>query len=354
MAKACVELGHDVEVWAQAAPPETIPKDWPFKLRRLPIRGTHDLSCQIKLARELIRERRNLRYATVYLPEPGPMLTLMALQFVRGFMPHRLILTFHGSEVLNFDRWSLRRWLTRRFIKHAWRISTLTHYTKELLCSRFPEATEKAFITPGALRTDFNLETATPKSPKARLVVLTVGRLHPRKGQLLTLQALQALPSPLRDKIEFWIVGTDSKGEYEKALRATAQLSDLKVSFIGDLSDNELDGIYDQADIFALTSIDHGLSVEGFGLVYLEASAHALPVVAHDVGGVSEAVLNGETGLLVSPSEPLKLTAAFAQLIEDPALRKKLGVEGRRWALKHRWLDSAARLFKTKPPTALS
>jgi phosphatidylinositol alpha-1,6-mannosyltransferase len=63
------------------------------------------------------------------------------------------------------------------------------------------------------------------------------------------------------------------------------------VRFLGNLPDAELDRVYAQADVFALTSIDHGHSVEGFGLVYLEASAHGLPVVAHRVGGVAEAVV---------------------------------------------------------------
>jgi len=58
----------------------------------------------VRLMRELIVHRRQLRYATVYLPEPGPMLAMMLLQFVPGFRPKRLVLTFHGSEILKFYR----------------------------------------------------------------------------------------------------------------------------------------------------------------------------------------------------------------------------------------------------------
>jgi len=92
--------------------------------------------------------------------------------------------------------------------------------------------------------------------------------------------------------------------------------------------DEELDRLYDQADIFAMTSIDHRHSVEGFGLVYLEAAAHSLPVVAHAVGGVAEAVVDGVTGLLVPPADRPALSAAFARLIADPALRGRLGAAG--------------------------
>lgn len=346
IARASASLGYDVEVWAQSAPPTVEKRDWPFRLRRLPLKGTHDLSCQLKLARELIRHRRDLRRATVYLPEPGPMLTMMLLQFFRAFRPQRLVLTFHGSEILKFARSPVRRWLARMLIRHATRVSTLSNYTQELLLSHFPEAADKITLTPGALRSDFAVVPPKPDRSKEKIVILTVGRLHPRKGQLLTLQALQMLPPEVRAGIEYWVVGGQSKGRYETSLRATAaETPDLSVRFFGNLPDDELTGVYDGADIFAMTSINLDRSVEGFGLVYLEAAAHGLPVVAHDVGGVSEAMVDGVTGLLVPPNRPVQLAAAFEKLIFDAALRRRLGSAGREWAMRNCWKESAEALF---------
>lgn len=347
IAKASVGLGFDVEVWAQFAPPE-IEKSWPFRLHRLPVKGTHDFACQVGLGMQLIRQRRRLRYATVYLPEPGPMLAMMLLQWSKAFRPHRLVLTFHGSEILKFHRNPLTRGLTGKLIRNASRISTLTNYTYELLCTRFPEATSKTFLTPGALRSDFAVVHTPPPAPKGKLVVLTVGRLHPRKGQLATLEALQRLDPRFRNQVEYWIVGGQSKAGYEERLRDTVAKSDLAVRFFGNIPDDELDAIYDHADIFAMTSIDYRHSVEGFGLVYLEAAAHGLPVVAHTVGGVPEAVLDGITGLLVPPDHPAQLTAAFERLISDGALRRRLGDAGREWAKRNDWQHSARLLFS--PP----
>jgi len=355
IAKATSKLGYNVEVWAQSAPPE-VEKKWPFKLHRLPVKGTHDLTCQLKLAAQLIAARRRLRYATVYLPEPGPMLAMMMLQFSHAFRPHRLILTFHGSEILKFHRNPVTRLLARRLIRHASRISTLTHYTHELLCLKFPEAAQKTFLTPGALRSDFAVVPSLKASHKKKLVVLTVGRLHPRKGQQITLHALQSLAPQFRNRVEYWIVGGQRKGRYERDLRAAVAQSDLSVSFFGDLPDDELAQVYSQADIFAMTSVDHGHSVEGFGLVYLEASAHGLPVVAHTIGGVGEAVADGVTGLLVPPNHPAQLTAAFERLISDGALRARLGQAGLDWARRNCWLQSANLLFNpahTPAPTPL-
>ncbi len=351
IAKASASLGYDVEVWAQSAPPD-VEKPWPFRLRRLPLKGTHDIACQVRLVCQLIAARRRLRYATVYLPEPGPMLAMMFLQFFKTFRPQRLVLTFHGSEILKFNRNAVTRLLARRLIRHATRISTLTHYTHRLLCSRFPEAAGKIFLTPGALRSDFAVVSSPAPAKKDRIIVLTVGRLHPRKGQLLTLRALQSLDERFRRRIEYWIVGNSSRAQYERSLRAAAAQADFTVRFFGDVPDDELDRIYDRADIFALTSVDHGDSVEGFGLVYLEASAHGLPVVGHAVGGVGEAVINGTTGLLVPPHYPAQLTAAFERLITDPALRCRLGDAGREWARRNCWRQAADMLFKPAPAGA--
>lgn len=351
IARASASLGYNIEVWAQSAPPAVERDDWPFRLRRLPLKGSHDLWCQGRLACELIRHRRDLRHATVYLPEPGPMMTMMLLQFFHAFRPRRLILTFHGSEILKFARSPLRRWLAGRLIRHATRVSTLTNYTQELLISHFPGAAKKIFLTPGALRSDFAVVPARPDTPRKKIVILTVGRLHPRKGQLLTLQALQMLAPDVRTRIEYWIVGGQSKGNYEAHLRAAAaEKPDLTVRFFGNIPDEELSDLYDRSDIFAMTSVNLDHSVEGFGLVYLEAAAHGLPVVAHDVGGVSEAVMEGVTGLLVPPHRPVQLAAAFEKLIHDAPLRRKLGAAGRSWATRNCWKESAAALFNPAAP----
>ncbi|HVS52253.1 MAG TPA: glycosyltransferase family 4 protein [Opitutaceae bacterium] len=360
IARATAKLGYDVEVWAQSAPRTAEKTDWPFRLRRLPLKGTHNPWCLLQLAGELVRHRRHLRHATVYLPEPGPMLTMMTLQFFRAFRPQRLVLTFHGSEILKFARHPFQRWLARQLIRRATRISTLSNYTQELLLTHFPEAADKILLTPGALRSDFVVVPPNPArnpAPAARandkIIVLTVGRLHPRKGQLLTLQALQMLPPAVRRRLEYWVVGSQSKDGYETLLRnAAAAQPELAVRFFGNLPDDELASVYERADIFALTSINLEHSVEGFGLVYLEAAAHGLPVVAHDVGGVSDAVTDGVTGLLVPPHRPAQLAAAFEKLIHDPALRQKLGAAGREAATRNCWRESAAVLFQSAPADA--
>ena len=351
IARATAELGFKTEVWAPQAPRDQ-EKDWPFPIRRLPLKGTHDWSCQMRLARHLVSHRRLLRKATVYLPEPGPMLTMMTLQFFKALRPGRLFLTFHGSEILRFAESSPRRNLTRALIKKADRISTLTNYTRRLLCSNFPEAETKTLITPGALRSDFADAKPRRTACTDKVVILTVGRLHPRKGQMFIVEALKALPAHLRQRVEYWMVGTGRREGYELLLRETAEHSGVTARFFGDVGDDQLDELYDQADIFAMTSINHESSVEGFGLVYLEASAHGLPVVAHAVGGVPEAVVDGVTGILVPPVNLPALTAAFQRLVTDTDLRRRLGANGQDWARRNCWSRSAEVLFSAQPHLA--
>lgn len=351
MARATAGFGRPIEVWAQAAPAAAVEPPWPFPVRRLALKGSQDFTCQACLAWQLLRHRRRLRDGILYLPEPGPMLAMMALQFFGGIRPRRLVLTFHGSEILQFHRKPITRWLTRRLIRQADRISTLSQFTRDLLVSHFPEAENKLCLTPGALR---STPASTPSTPAVhrrpgRIVILTVARLHPRKGQSLTLRALAALPPAQRSRLEYWIVGGQSKNGYESHLRAAAAHCGLAVRFFGNATDAELGNIYREADIFALTSIDHGDSVEGFGLVYLEASGHGLPIVGHAIGGVPEAVVPDVTGFLVPPGDTPALTAAFARLIDDEALRARLAEAGHAWAHRNTWPRSAAVLFNDLP-----
>jgi glycosyltransferase involved in cell wall biosynthesis len=340
ISRACHELGQSVEVWAPKTP---IPVDhhFPFPVHRVGLKGTQDLACQFRMARELIAKRRTLRRGMVYLPEPGPLLAMTYLQFFKAFKPVRLFLTFHGSELHRFSSRRGSRVLVNRLIKEADRVSTPSSYSHNLLCDRFPAAEGKAVITPGAVKKNLLSRRTDPVKSGGKIVILTVGRLHPRKGQEHILDALDALPDDLQNTVEYWIVGRCNRGNYEAHLRKRASESRVSVSFLGNIDDDDLETIYRRADIFAMTSVNHGDSVEGFGLAYLEASAFGLPVVGNAVGGVSDAVKHNETGLLVAPHDRAALTDALSRLIREKELRKRLGQNGHSWAREHSWQDSA-------------
>lgn len=356
MARAAGRLGYAVEVWAPALPPGVPEPAWPFMIRRLPLKGDHSLLSQWRMARQLMAQQERLREATLYIPEPGPLLAMLLLQYFDTLRPARLLVTFHGSEIRRLASRRLLRWSTTHLLSKAARIGVVSAFARELFIRHFPDSTPKIVLTPGALRTD--LATVDPSTTPTRsgttTVILTVARLSPRKGQLRVIEALRALPASQRASLEYWLVGSHSKENYDHALAAAATTTDFPVKFLGDVPDEKLGAIYRQADIFAMTSMPHKHSVEGFGLVYLEAGAHGLPVVAHDIGGVPEAVAHGETGLLVAPDDTAGLTEAFARLIADPGLRRQLGAAGRRRAGRHTWGESALSLFGQPGPGTAS
>jgi len=350
MARASQELGYTVEVWAPALPPETTEPPWPFRVRRLPLAGDHSLLSQWRMANELMAQSDRLSSATLYIPEPGPLLAMLLLQYFDTLQPAQFMLTFHGSEIQRLASRRLLRWSTTHLLRKATRISVVSAYARNLLRHHFPEAGEKVVITSGTLRTDLVPRPApVEKPPGDKTIVLTVARLNPRKGQLKVIEALKALPPDQRARLEYWLVGSHSKENYHTVLAAAAATADFPVKFLGDIPDEQLGSIYAQADIFAMTSMPHKHSVEGFGLVYLEAGAHSLPVVAHNIGGVPEAVAHEETGLLVTPGNRTALTLAFSRLITDPALCRRLGAAGRERAGRHTWRESAQALFGQPP-----
>lgn len=353
MARAAQQLGYDVEVWAPALPAGGVEANWPFLVRRLPLAGDHGLLSQWRMARELLAHRDRLRAATLYIPEPGPLLAMLLLQYFDTLRPAQLLLTFHGSEIQRLaSRWPLR-WSTSHLLQKATRISVVSTFARDLLQQNFPEAANKVVITPGALRSGLGSDSPSA-SRQNKTIILTVARLNPRKGQLAVISALQALPAAQRAGLEYWLVGAHSKENYDVALDQAAAGADFPVKFLGDIPDDKLGAIYAQADIFAMTSMPHKQSIEGFGLVYLEAGSHGLPVVAHAIGGVPEAVIDGETGLLVAPGDSAALSAAFARLLGDPALRRRLGEAGRVRARRHSWRDSAQSLFGHPPSTPIN
>ena len=109
------------------------------------------------------------------------------------------------------------------------------------------------------------------------------------------------------------------------------------VHLVGMISDEELRGWYQHADVFALPSLNVGKRFEGFGLVFLEASAAGLPVIGTRGSGIEEAIIEGQTGLLVDQDDVGALAASITRVLGDEALRARLGAAGRAYAQTQDW-----------------
>jgi phosphatidyl-myo-inositol dimannoside synthase len=155
-------------------------------------------------------------------------------------------------------------------------------------------------------------------------LMLTVARLVPHKGQDVAIQALASL-SP---EVRYLIVG---RGPDELRLRAVAASCGVtdRVIFAGALTDEEIAEAYATATVYVGLSRREGdVSVEGFGISFVEAGASGTPSVAGDSGGVRAAVRDGETGIIVEPTA-YDAAAAIGQMIDDDALRRAMGSAAR-------------------------
>ena len=172
--------------------------------------------------------------------------------------------------------------------------------------------------------------------------ILSVGAIKPRKGYHISIQAFAKVKSAL-PSARYWIVGGVDQDVYQRDIQQYIARTGLNdVSFLGSLSAEELSSRYRNASVFVLTPRMDGAKFEGFGLVYLEAGAYGLPVVATRTGGVSDAVKDGETGYLLEPSDVNGIARAVLRLLRDGSLAIRMGQKNRLWAEELTWERYAA------------
>ncbi|WP_030256673.1 glycosyltransferase family 4 protein [Streptomyces violens] len=263
----------------------------------------------------------------------------------------RIVATTHGHEA-GWAQLPGSRELLRRIGEGTDTITYLGEYTRSRIARALTPAAAGRMVQ---LPPGVDEETFHPGSGgyqvRARLglagrpVVVCVSRLVPRKGQDTLIEALPRIREAVPDAALLIVGG----GPYEKDLRALAETRGVAddVYFTGAVPWEELPAHYGAGDVFAMPCRTRrgGLDVEGLGIVYLEASATGLPVVAGDSGGAPDAVLDGETGWVVPGGSPAAAADRIIPLLQDPDLRRRMGERGRAWVEeKWRWDLLAERL----------
>jgi len=182
-------------------------------------------------------------------------------------------------------------------------------------------------ITPDLTRSASVADVRVRERLERARIVLSVGRLVARKGFDTLIRAVALL----RREFPRAVLALAGDGPERPRLEALARAERLAVRFLPGLTDAELAAWYRACDVFALLPDERADGdVEGFGIVYLEAGAFGKPVVGTRSGGVPEAVLDGETGILVPPQDPAAACAAIARLFRDPHAAQRLGANGAR------------------------
>jgi phosphatidylinositol alpha-1,6-mannosyltransferase len=261
----------------------------------------------------------------------------------------RSVALTHGHE----SSWAAlpgAKGVLRRIARGLDVLTYLGEYTRVRLDRAVGDLTTLERLTPG-VDTDAFAPTVSGEMVRARYgltgrpLVLCVSRLVPRKGQDILVRALPAIRRRVADAALLLVGGGPHRSDLE-GLAAEHGVTE-HVLFTGSVPWPQLPAHYAAADVFAMPCRTRrgGLDVEGLGMVYLEASASGLPVVAGDSGGAPDAVRDGETGFVV-PGRDLEAVAdRVATLLEDRALALRFGAAGRAWVeAEWRWDTQADRL----------
>ena len=334
---AAAKQNLEMEVWC----PKGSKGSKEVKLNTLPFPGSQSLFCSLKTMLEIkkrFREQNNQRIL-LHIAEPACLRAFIRFGGLIKEMPPYYV-TIHGSELIRFRRNFFERNRLEKILYGAEKIHVLSHYNRKAILNIFPSLEKKVFQIPGAParrilpKSSF---TANNNKEDEKLRILSVGRIHPRKGQNILLQVMRELPKEILTKVELNIVGPIVDSSFHKRLLGICEMIDAQIHFLGDLQDQELRSIFESSDIFVLTPLQLEKSVEGFGFSFLEASSHGLPILASRSGGIEDSVKDGQTGILIDPTNTKEFAKSLERLIRNQNLRKELGQNGKKWASLHSW-----------------
>jgi phosphatidylinositol alpha-1,6-mannosyltransferase len=279
----------------------------------------------------------------------GAPLGLLADGLRRRAGISRAVSLTHGHEI----GWAAlpgARQLLRRIARGNDVVTYLTEFQRVRLDRALHGLTALERLTPGVDVDAYHpgvdgAEVRARHGLSDRPVIVCVSRLVPRKGQDMLIRALPTI----RRRVPGAALLIVSGGPYKAKLQALARAEGVEqdVVFTGSVRWEELPAHYAAGDVFAMPCRTRGagLDVEGLGIVYLEASATGLPVLAGDSGGAPDAVREGETGFVVGGTDVPAIAGRLTELLSDPARAQTMGAAGRAWVEKEwRWETKAARL----------
>ena len=301
-----------------------------------------------RVARVLADLVRSERIDAVWFGAAAPLGLLAPT--LRAAGAQRLVATTHGHEI-GWGALPVARSLLRRIGREVDVLTYLGEYTRSRLARALGPQVRLERLAPGVDSSVFAPNPAARVAVRARLglgdrpVVVCVSRLVPRKGQDVLIQAMPAIAAAVPGAALLLVGGGPHRPDLERLVERLGLREDVVIT--GSQPWAELPGFYAAGDVFAMPCRTRhaGLDVEGLGIVYLEASATRLPVVAGDSGGAPDAVRVGETGLVVDGRSVGAVADAVVSYLGDPSRAAQVGVAGRAWVEQEwSWEGSAHRL----------
>ena len=260
-----------------------------------------------------------------------PLGTLALFYQRRRKLPY--IFYAHGLDLTLPQKFMRKKTLLKKIIAGAAAIVANSYFTKDelLKLGATPEKIKVIYPCPNLPAQPASDQKIKEISANHHLtdkkILLTVGRLIERKGHDSVIKALPAIIKKV-PTVVYLIVGSGPEEKRLKKLVNQHRLGDY-VKFLGAVSPHDLVAFYQLCDVFIMPArqLANG-DVEGFGIVYLEANQFAKPVIGGRSGGVAEAVIDGQTGILVDPIDVNEIAQAAIKLLTDTAYAAKLGTQG--------------------------
>ncbi|WP_030622304.1 glycosyltransferase family 4 protein [Streptomyces sclerotialus] len=294
-----------------------------------------------RVARRAVALARKFDCDSVWFGAAAP-LGLLAGRLRRETDVRRIVATTHGHEVW-WARAPGARTALRRIADTVDTVTYLGPATRGPIAAALgPRVADRmARLAPGVDASAFHPVSGGHEPPETgiaprRPVILCAARLVPRKGQDTLIRALPQV----RRAIPGAVLRLVGDGPYAEGLRELAAVEGVADAVLieGGRAHAEMPATYASADVFAMPCRTRrfGLEVEGLGIVFLEAAAAGLPVLAGDSGGAPEAVQDGETGYVVNGRDVDAVAQRLTQLLQDPETAREMGAKGRAW-VQRQW-----------------
>ncbi|QBG47328.1 glycosyltransferase family 1 protein [Verrucomicrobia bacterium S94] len=259
----------------------------------------------------------------------GMVTALLSFLFRR-----KMMITIHGTEFLDQNDSFFLRLFAMPVYRRAWRIIAISDYTHKIIVEGLPQYADKTVVIKNGINaeqfSDVPRERVEALIARYQLqrkrIILSLCRLVPRKGVDQAIIAFSKLRTSVPDAV-LVIAGTGPEEVRLKELVARLDLGE-SVVFTGYVPDEEIALWYHASSLYIMLSRKDGAYVEGFGLTFLEANACGKPVVGGDHGGVPEAVIDGETGYIVDPLDPIAAAKAMEKILLDKDLYERMSLAG--------------------------
>ena len=244
----------------------------------------------------------------------------------------------YGSETLRFGNSRMMSWLMKKVIEEAEELVPNSEFTMHEYKRWGISRDKMVTLVPGVDTVFFHPEGKSRYLVEKyrlqdKLVIMTVGRLDERKGHDMVIRAMAHVIKQFPNVV-YMIVGKGREEQRLKNLADNLKFHDLVV-FTGFVTDESLPDYYNLCDVFVLSNREtesHDQlkgDYEGFGVVFLEASACGKPVIAGKSGGSCEAVVDGTTGLMVDPRSESEIAHTIGRILVDKNFANRLGMAGR-------------------------